>query len=116
MGDTETGPQARTGNLIGDITDDEIQEWKNSRNGGRAMRFAASTAEDIRQGEYAPGQEIYGAEVRKWIVDINPEGMPAATFEKAMNLLVEKKMVRVVIKKEGRKVEKFYYVAGDETA
>jgi hypothetical protein len=44
MGDTETGPHARAGNLIGDLTDEEIQEWRNSRNGGRAMIFAAFTA------------------------------------------------------------------------
>jgi hypothetical protein len=107
--------QISTGNLIGDITDEEIQEWKNSRNGIPGMYFAGATAEDIRQGKYAPGQEIYGAEVRKWIININPEGMSSATFENAMNMLVEKKMVQVAKKKSGRKWEKLYYVASGET-
>jgi hypothetical protein len=97
--------------LIGDMTDEEIQEWKNSRNGIPGLYFAAATAEGIRQGKPGPGQEIYGAEIRKWLFT-SADGMPVAHFESAMNMLVEKKMVQVVEVKKGRKVEKFYYVAG----
>jgi hypothetical protein len=113
MDDTGTRPHALTESLIGDMTDEEIQEWKNSRGGVPGMYFAGATAEDIRQGKFSPGQEIYKMEVREWLFR-GADGMSPKTFENAMNMLIEKKMVQVVKKKSGRIWEKFYYVAGGE--
>jgi hypothetical protein len=106
--------QVSTGNPIGDITDDEIQEWKSSSIGVSGTYFAGLAAEAIRKGTYSPGQEIYGMRVREWLCN-GADGMSPKTFESAMNMLVEKNMVRVIKRRSTWGWEKFYYVVGGET-
>lgn len=103
-----------TGNLIGDITDEEIQEWKDSDNGVTGMYFAGLAAEAIRKGTYSPGQEIYGTTVRAWLCN-GADGMSPKTFESAMKMLAERNMVRVVKRRSTWDWEKFYYVADGKT-
>ncbi len=113
MDDTEISRGARMVNQIGDITDEEIQEWKTSGSGVPGMYFAGLAAEAIRKGTYSPGQEIYGTVVRRWLCD-GADGMSPKTFESAMNMLVQKNMVRVVKRRSTWGWEKFYYVVDEE--
>jgi hypothetical protein len=110
----ETIGQFGTGNLIGDITDEEIQEWKNSGSGVTGMYFAGLAAEAIRKGTYSPGQEIYGTRVREWLCN-GADGMSPKTFESAMKMLADRNMVRVVKRRSTWDWEKVYYVADGET-
>jgi len=113
MDDTGISRGARTENQIGDITDEEIQEWKTSSGDVPGMYFAGLAAEAIRKGTYSPGQEIYGTVARRWLCD-GADGMSPKTFESAMKMLAEKNMVRVVKKRSTWGWEKFYYVAEEE--
>lgn len=67
-----------------DISDEEIREWKQTP----GMRFAAYTAESIRDGKYDRGQELY------------PPGSPIyqeitrETVDQAMELLAERGMAK----------------------
>lgn len=115
MGDQGISRGVRAGNQIGDISDEEIQEWKTSGGGVPGMYFAGLAAEAIRKGTYSPGQEIYGTVVRQWLCN-GADGMSPKTFESAMKMLAEKNMVRVVKRRSAWGWEKLYYVADAKTA
>lgn len=84
----EPGPPARRRPFLSiptwDISDEEIRDWKQTP--GR--RFAAYTAECIRDGKYDRGQELY------------PPGSPVyqeitrETVDQAMELLAERGMAK----------------------
>lgn len=86
---------------IGDITDQEIQEWKFSRSGVPGVRFAGYTAESIRKGLYDGGKEICGGDRSMLYREITEK-----TLDDAMKMLIERNMVR--------RVGKSYYVADVE--
>jgi hypothetical protein len=73
---------------VWDITDEQIEEWKQSRSGIPAVRLAGYTAAAIRNGEYDNGREMY------------PLGTPAyqevtrETVDHAMEMLMERGMTR----------------------
>lgn len=67
-----------------DISNEEISEWKKTP----GMRFAAYTAECIRDGKYDNGQELYppGSEVYREIT--------VAAVDQVMEMLANRGMVR----------------------
>jgi hypothetical protein len=67
-----------------DISDEEISDWKQAP----GMRFAAYTAECIRDGQYDDGQELYppGSAVYREIT--------RAAVDRDMGLLAERGMTR----------------------
>jgi hypothetical protein len=67
-----------------DISDEEISEWKQTP----GMRFAAYTAECIRDGQYDNGQEIYPPESGVY------KELSRATVDKVMEVLADRGMAR----------------------
>jgi hypothetical protein len=67
-----------------DLSDEEISEWKQMP----SMRFAAYTAECIRDGQYDNGEEIYPPE------SVIYRELPRATVDRAMEILAERGMAR----------------------
>lgn len=74
---------------IGNITETEIEEWKNSRSGVPGLILAALTAEGIRNGNYFDtGGPIFPPDSPAF------REVPRKTVESAMALLTERKVVR----------------------
>jgi hypothetical protein len=67
-----------------DISDEEIGEWKQTP----GMRFAAYTAECIRDGQYDAGQEIYPPESGVY------QELTRAAVDKVMEILAGRGMAR----------------------
>jgi hypothetical protein len=73
---------------VWDITDEQIEEWKQSCSGVPGVRLAGYTAAAIRDGRYDKGGELF------------PLGAPGyqevtrATVDRGMELLAERGMVR----------------------
>jgi hypothetical protein len=67
-----------------DISDEEISEWKQTA----GLRFAAYTAECIRDGQYDDGQEVYppGSQVYR--------ELSTTAVDRVMEVLAERGMVR----------------------
>jgi hypothetical protein len=67
-----------------DLSDEEIGEWKQTP----GMRFAAYTAECIRDGQYDEGQEVYPPGSRVY------SELSRAAVDRVMEILAERGMVR----------------------
>lgn len=94
-------------NPVGDVTDQEIREWKFSYVPG--IRFAGYIAERVGEGAYDGGKEVCAN--RPWIL----KEIPKEDFENAMNMLVERNVLKRVKTSIGGQAKDAYYAARDRS-